>query len=141
LFRRVVHDRAHRPEQRRKDRQPDGLVALGGRDEDGAAPRGARAVVRLVVAVAEKQAEVVVAVVAPEIVHQRRTGRAFRVKPFQLVIERMAPREHTLGAAAEQAWTALVPAAEPPYREAVDRAAAGLANIAPRPGHGRPRRG
>src|SRR5207249_5995256 len=106
---------------------------------DGAAPRGARAVVRLVVAVAEKQAEVVVAVVAPEIVHQRRTGRAFRVKPFQLVIERMAPLEHTLGAAGEQAGIALVPDARSPYRDVVDRVFAGVEFVAPRHVVGRTR--
>ena len=59
LFRRVVHQRAHASKERLKHAEADRRIALGRRHEHGAAGAGPRPVIRLVVAVAEEQAEIV----------------------------------------------------------------------------------
>ena len=58
LFVRVVHDGAHAAEDRAEDRQADRRIALRGRHEHGLAGDAARAVERVVVAVAEEDDEV-----------------------------------------------------------------------------------
>ena len=90
FFGRVVHDRPHAAEQRLEDRQTDRGVAFGGRHENRPRPRGARAVVGVIVAVAEEQAVVVVGGVFRDVVDERRAGRALGVEPVELVAERVA---------------------------------------------------
>ena len=63
----------------------------------------ARAVVRVVVAVAEEQAVVVVGGVLADVVDERRARRPFGVEPVELVAERVALLEDAIGSLAEDA--------------------------------------
>ena len=89
LFGRVVHQRAHASKERLKQPKADRRIALGGRHEDRPRGRGPRAVIRLVVPVAEEQAEVVRPGVRGDVLHERRARRSLGVEPSKLVVERM----------------------------------------------------
>ena len=133
LFGRVVHHRADAAEQRLEDRQADRGVALGGRHEDRARAGGARAVVGVVVAVAEEQAVVVA---------RRRVSRRSRSAPGWSGPRRRASRarRRANGGAGRRDRTAspntqriaLVLHAEPADRHAVDCLDAGRQLVAPR---------
>ena len=109
LFGRVVHQRADAAEDRREDRQADRRVALGGGHQDRRAGGRAHAVIRVVVAIAEEDAEVVVA---------RRAARCDRPAPgssgpsasshVELVGDRVGLVEHALRPASERDGIALV---------------------------------
>ena len=90
---------------------------------------GARAVVRVVVAVAEEQAEVVVGGVLGDVVDQRRAGRPFGVEPVELVAERVALLEHAIGSLAEHQRIALVLHLEAAHLHAVDLLDAGGSSL------------
>ena len=127
LFGRVVHHRPHAAEQRLENRQADRGVALGRRHEDRAGSRGARAVVRVIVAVAEEQAVVVVGGVFRDVVDERGARRSLGVEPVELVAERVRLQEHALRPLAEHQRIPLVLDAEPADRNAVHLLDAGRA--------------
>ena len=89
FFWRVVHQRAHTPEDRREDREANRGVTLGGRNQNGATTGRADAVIRVVVAITEEEAVVVARRVAPEMADERGRCRTLCVKPGQFVRERM----------------------------------------------------
>ena len=90
LLERVVHERADAAEDRPEDRQPERAVALGRRHEDRLLGHRAHAVVRVVVAEAEEDEEVVVRLRScRDVLDQRGAGRPFGVEPGQLVVERV----------------------------------------------------
>ncbi len=88
--------------------------------------------VRVVVAVAEKDEEVVLAGVLADVVDERRAGRSFSVEPIELVGERMRFVEDALGQASELERVALVLHAKAPHRDPVDLLDAGFELVAPR---------
>ena len=107
LFRRVVHDRAHAPEDRAEQPQPDGRVALGRRHEHGLLGHRARAVVGVVVAVAEEQ-DVVELVADPgDVSMQRRARRPLAVEPAQFVLRGSEARRTPVRPRAEVPQVAL----------------------------------
>ena len=101
LLRRVVHAGAHAAQDRLEDLQPEHLVALGRGHEDRLVGHRPRAVIRVVVAQAEEEHVVVARLVAGQVLHQRRTGRAFGVEPRQLVVDRVLRLEDALRPRAE----------------------------------------
>src|SRR6476660_4822205 len=54
FFRTVVHERPDTPENRMKDREPDGMVAFSRRHEHGFVRHGPGAMESVIVAIAEK---------------------------------------------------------------------------------------
>src|SRR5438874_11360962 len=110
----------------------DRRVALGGRDEDRPPGCGARAVVRVVVAIAEEQAVVEVGGVLRDVIDERGARRPFRVQPVELVADRVPLVEHAIRSLREHARIALVLHAKPPNRHTVHLLDARRELVAPR---------
>ena len=88
--------------------------------------------IRVVVAVAEKEAVVVGVAALVQVVDERRAGRAFGVEPVELVAERVPLFEDAIGQPPEDARIALVLDAKAPDGHAVDRLDAGRQLVPPR---------
>ena len=95
LFEGVVHERAHAAEDRRIDAEPERAVAFRGRHQDRLRRHRAAAVIRVVVAEAEEDEEVVVGFVRLDVLDQRRARRPFRFEPRQLVTRANAAAVNT----------------------------------------------
>ena len=85
LFERVVHERADAAEHRRIDAEAERAVALRRRHQDRLRRHRAAAVIRVVIAEAEEDEEVVVGFVRLDVLDQRRARRPFGLEPRQLV--------------------------------------------------------
>ena len=132
FFGRVVHQRAHTPEDRREDREANRGVTLGGRNQNGATTGRADAVIRVIVAVAEEEAVVVVRRVAPEVADERRRCRTLCVKPGQLVREWMRRVEDVPREPPEDQRIAFSLDPKTPHADAVDRLHARRQLVLPR---------
>src|SRR4029078_2379327 len=100
-FRAVRHQGTASAKARPEDRESGRLVALGRGHEDGAVAGRSNSVVRVEVAVAEKQTEVVGRRVARDVAGERGPRRPFLVEPREFVTDRVLAFEHALRAAAE----------------------------------------
>ena len=119
LFGRVVHQRPHAAEDRREHREADRRVALGSRNEDRLTRYRAHRVIRVVVAVAEDDAVVVLRRVPREVADQVRTVRTFGIQPPQLVVQRVLPPEDGIRSTAEHERITLLSHTKAPDLHAV----------------------
>ena len=81
---------------------PTAAIALGGRHQDRRRGDRTDAVERVVVAIAEEDAEVVVRRVLRQMIDQRRAGRPFGLEPVELVGDRVGLVEDPIGQPAER---------------------------------------
>jgi len=132
LLERVVHERAHAAEDRRVDAEPERAVAFRGRHQDRLRRHRAAAVVRVVIAEAEEDEEVVVGFVRLDVFDQRGTGRSFRLEPGELIAERMRFGEDLLRPFRELDRIALDRNGKAVHRDAVNDLAARWKFVLPR---------
>ena len=132
LFRAVVHQRAHAAEDARRQREADRFVPLCRRHENGARRHRLRAVIRVIVAIAEEKNVVVSRVRGAQMPQERRALRPFGVEPLQLVEMRMRVVEHAIGPAAEHMRIARVIDSKPAHGNAVHHVRARRIVVPPR---------
>src|SRR5215510_1560862 len=131
LLRTVVHQRPYAPEQRIENRQPDGVIPLGRRDENRLAKHGTSSVERLVIPIAPEDEVIVDRVARGDMLNERRAPGSFGLQPLQLVVVGVSLLEHLLRSPREDLDVALLVDRKPLHVDAVDLLHSGRIVIAP----------
>ncbi len=132
LLVRVVHERAHAPEDGREEAHAECAVTLGRGDEQGLRRHRAQRVERVGVAEAEEDEEIVVAGVGADVLHEGGACRPLGLEPRQLVAERVDLVKDDARPPSELLRVALARHGEAPHLDAVDGLDALGALVAPR---------